>query len=132
MCELITDEGLQHLSQSLRLRILDFTGCDLITDEGLRHISSLKLTRLALCDCYDITDDGLQHVSKITSLRKLDISGVGLTTDVGLVHVSKMASLKYLDLTYCNRITCWGQRLLAQMLPNLRISGIKRTGAKVV
>lgn len=132
MCELITDEGLKHLSQSPALRRLDFTGCDLITDEGLRHISSLKLTRLDLCDCGDITDDGLHHVSKITSLRKLDISGAGLITDVGLIHISKIASLKYLDLTYCNMITCWGQHILAQTLPDLRISGIKLARANIV
>ena len=73
-CELITDDGILHLSNSScgheRLRVLELDNCLLVTDVALEHLEHCRgLERLELYDCQQVTRPGIKRirVSKGTS-----------------------------------------------------------------
>ncbi len=61
----ITDAGLRHVGDILRLLYLDLSQCDLITDKGLPHLSRLKnLAYLNVSGCKRITQRGLNKLTR--------------------------------------------------------------------
>ncbi|XP_023575512.1 F-box/LRR-repeat protein 2 isoform X2 [Octodon degus] len=65
-CELITDDGILHLSNSTcghkRLRVLELDNC-LITDVALEHLENCRgLERLELYDCQQVTRAGIKRM----------------------------------------------------------------------
>ncbi|XP_042091724.1 F-box/LRR-repeat protein 2 isoform X6 [Ovis aries] len=72
-CELITDDGILHLSNSPcgheRLRVLELDNCLLITDVALEHLEHCRgLERLELYDCQQVTRAGIKRM-RVESLR---------------------------------------------------------------
>lgn len=66
-CELITDDGILHLSNSPcgheRLRVLELDNCLLITDVALEHLENCRgLERLELYDCQQVTRAGIKRM----------------------------------------------------------------------
>lgn len=66
-CELITDEGIRHLSTSTcaseHLAVLELDNCPLITDASLDHlINCHNLQRIMLYDCQLITRNGIKRL----------------------------------------------------------------------
>lgn len=66
-CELITDEGIRHLSMSPcaaeNLTILELDNCPLVTDASLEHLTSChNLERVELYDCQLITRVGIRRL----------------------------------------------------------------------
>lgn len=66
-CELITDDGILHLSNSTcgheRLRVLELDNCLLITDVALEHLENCRgLERLELYDCQQVTRTGIKRM----------------------------------------------------------------------
>lgn len=66
-CELITDEGIRHLSTSQcaaeNLTALELDNCPFITDASLDHlISCYNLQRIELYDCQLITRAGIRRL----------------------------------------------------------------------
>lgn len=65
-CELITDEGIRHLTTSYsseKLLVLELDNCPLITDASLDHLTScLNLQRIELYDCQLITRPGIRSL----------------------------------------------------------------------
>uniref|UniRef100_A0A9L0IWF3 F-box/LRR-repeat protein 2 n=1 Tax=Equus asinus TaxID=9793 RepID=A0A9L0IWF3_EQUAS len=66
-CELITDDGILHLSNSTcgheRLRVLELDNCLLITDVALEHLENCRgLERLELYDCQQVTRAGIKRM----------------------------------------------------------------------
>ena len=66
-CELITDDGILHLSNSPcgheRLRVLELDNCLLITDVALEHLEHCRgLERLELYDCQQVTRAGIKRM----------------------------------------------------------------------
>ena len=65
-CELITDDGILHLSNSScgheRLRVLELDNCLLVTDVALEHLEHCRgLERLELYDCQQVTRAGIKR-----------------------------------------------------------------------
>lgn len=66
-CELITDDGILHLSNSTcgheRLQVLELDNCLLITDVALEHLEHCRgLERLELYDCQQVTRAGIKRM----------------------------------------------------------------------
>uniref|UniRef100_A0A6I8NCV8 F-box and leucine rich repeat protein 2 n=1 Tax=Ornithorhynchus anatinus TaxID=9258 RepID=A0A6I8NCV8_ORNAN len=66
-CELITDDGILHLSSSPcgqeRLQVLELDNCLLITDVTLEHLESCRsLERIELYDCQQVTRAGIKRI----------------------------------------------------------------------
>lgn len=66
-CELITDDGIKHLSTSTcateHLAVLELDNCPLITDVSLDHlINCHNLQRIMLYDCQLITRNGIKRL----------------------------------------------------------------------
>lgn len=66
-CELITDEGIRHLSMSPcaaeNLTVLELDNCPLVTDTSLEHLTSChNLQRVELYDCQLITRVGIKRL----------------------------------------------------------------------
>uniref|UniRef100_A0A8C1UY73 F-box/LRR-repeat protein 2 n=1 Tax=Cyprinus carpio TaxID=7962 RepID=A0A8C1UY73_CYPCA len=66
-CELITDDGIRHLSSSVcgqdRLQVVELDNCPLITDITLEHLKSCqRLERIELYDCQQVTRAGIKRI----------------------------------------------------------------------
>uniref|UniRef100_A0A8C9WAE7 F-box and leucine-rich repeat protein 2 n=1 Tax=Scleropages formosus TaxID=113540 RepID=A0A8C9WAE7_SCLFO len=66
-CELITDDGIRHLSGSVcgqeRLQVVELDNCPLITDLTLEHLKSChRLERIELYDCQQVTRAGIKRI----------------------------------------------------------------------
>uniref|UniRef100_A0A8C4VXZ8 F-box and leucine rich repeat protein 2 n=1 Tax=Gopherus evgoodei TaxID=1825980 RepID=A0A8C4VXZ8_9SAUR len=66
-CELITDDGILHLSNSTcgheRLQVLELDNCLLITDVTLEHLENChSLERIELYDCQQVTRAGIKRI----------------------------------------------------------------------
>ncbi|MGH0138689.1 UNVERIFIED_CONTAM: hypothetical protein FKN15_018888, partial [Acipenser sinensis] len=66
-CELITDDGIRHLSNSTcgheRLQVVELDNCPLITDVTLEHLKSCpNLERIELYDCQQVTRLGIKRI----------------------------------------------------------------------
>uniref|UniRef100_A0A672R8W7 F-box/LRR-repeat protein 2 n=1 Tax=Sinocyclocheilus grahami TaxID=75366 RepID=A0A672R8W7_SINGR len=66
-CELITDDGIRHLSSSVcgqeRLQVVELDNCPLITDITLEHLKSCQhLERIELYDCQQVTRAGIKRI----------------------------------------------------------------------
>uniref|UniRef100_A0A8C5TL00 F-box and leucine rich repeat protein 2 n=1 Tax=Malurus cyaneus samueli TaxID=2593467 RepID=A0A8C5TL00_9PASS len=66
-CELITDDGILHLSNSTcgheRLQVLELDNCLLITDVTLEHLENChNLERIELYDCQQVTRAGIKRI----------------------------------------------------------------------
>uniref|UniRef100_A0A4W3JC75 F-box/LRR-repeat protein 2 n=1 Tax=Callorhinchus milii TaxID=7868 RepID=A0A4W3JC75_CALMI len=66
-CELITDDGIRHLSNSPcgheRLEVVELDNCPLITDVTLEHLKNChNLERIELYDCQQVTRAGIKRI----------------------------------------------------------------------
>jgi Leucine-rich repeat (LRR) protein len=108
----ITDEGLAHFAADTvalkeTLRFLNFRECDKITDDGLKHLRNLiKLERLSFHGCDKFKKVGMVHVTgggHLKHLRKLDVGSSGKKMeelgDEGLVELHKSEHLVDLNLS---------------------------------
>jgi internalin A len=93
----VTDRDLAPLESLDRLEELAIHGA-LITDSGLEHISNLtELRILSLWETRGVSDAGLVHLAKLTKLQTLNLYRCGIT-DAGLVHLRRMTDLDSLTL----------------------------------
>eukprot|EP00808_Paulinella_micropora_P017950 g32211.t1 len=115
-CQLLSDEGLKHLSSLPRLQSLDLSECVAITDAGLSHLSQLPLRRLRLDSCDLLTDTGLSHLSDMP-IEYLDLWGLRRITDEGLRALSTLP-LKELNLLLCTKLTSEGLAHLSTLRLN--------------
>ena len=68
----ITDAGLRHVAELVRLRTLGLRNCAAVTEAGLACLKNLgDLRRLDLGGCHGITDAGLAHLESVCGLRTL-------------------------------------------------------------
>lgn len=112
-CENITDVGLSHLANDVRLRGLNLHRCEKITDGGLMHLAGAKnLESLNLARVKRITDDGMKHLSGLRQLTHLALDWTEIT-DKGLGHLAGLTNLERLRLP--NSITDEGMVHLAEM-----------------
>ena len=101
----VSDTDMEKLCQHPR-RHLEFTDCD-ITDMGLVHIRNMPLEHLVLMSCFKISDVGLVSLSSILSLKFLELSYCPKITDAGLSTLSVLP-LETLELINCKEITDGG------------------------
>ncbi len=81
----ITDAGLAHLSELIRLESLVLVGT-IVTDDGLRHLERLqRLERLKISSPH-ITDRGIARLRKLRNLSKLCLVGTSIT-EAGVVKL---------------------------------------------
>lgn len=77
-CELITDDGILHLSNSTcghkRLKVLELDNC-LISDVALEHLENCRsLERLELYDCQQVTRAGIKRM-RVGVARRVVLPG---------------------------------------------------------
>jgi outer membrane protein assembly factor BamB len=122
LCGRVTDRGMRHLQQAMRLRVLRLTGTA-ITKDGLQHLTALRhLTALDLEVCEQITDDGCQALGEMRQLKALVLKKTAFEpqriTPLGLAKLSGLTALESLSL-YGNQVDDNSLALLAE-LKNLR------------
>jgi len=101
---LISDFGLQYLSELTRLREIELNNVSKITNNGLSCLSLLtNLTKLDL-SWSNIDDDGLRYISRFYLLKKLTLYHCDKITNNGLIHLKDMNYLKSLNLKDCKKI----------------------------
>lgn len=79
-CELITDDGIRHLSNSPcgheRLQIVELDNCPLITDVTLEHLKSChNLERIELYDCQQVTRAGIKRIRVKSNFLSFILAG---------------------------------------------------------
>lgn len=117
MCNSITDEELQKISNLTTLQSLNLYGCKKITDAGLQYISNIiTLQELNFCNCNQITDVGLRHISNLTLLQQLLLSYCEQITDEGLHYISNLTTLQILDLSNCYQIKDYGLQHISKII----------------
>ncbi len=109
----VDDEGLeQREGHGVALHRL-WAGDTLITDAGLQHLSDLRNLEDLDLHGTQISDAGLIYLKPLTHLRKLNLMGTGVT-DAGLDQLGGMANLEELNL-YRTRITNAGLERLKRL-----------------
>jgi len=105
-----------------RLRYLNIDGAQYITDAGLGAIlnqcSTECLEFLAL-DGAEITDEGIKRLQRFSCLKYLQISFCNKLTDKSLHHISNLVSLKELHFKKGEQFTDKGLQYLFGCLTNL-------------
>jgi hypothetical protein len=93
---LISDVGLDHLKNLIRLKNLNLGGAK-VTDAGLVHLR--RLTNLQDLDLANtkVADAGLLPLKGLTQLRNLNLAGTHVT-DAGLVHIKGNAKMRQLNI----------------------------------
>jgi len=90
---LITDIGLQYISELTQLEDLDIAGSK-VTDQGFAVLSKLtSLIRLRMPYLRELTDESLKVVSQFPLLQALDICSCNFT-DAGLGYIAELKSLQ--------------------------------------
>jgi hypothetical protein len=93
----------------------------------MEHVAGIKgLTKLNLDDVryrdenVFLTDEGLK---KLAELPELDWLHIGKTdvSDAGLQELKKLKKLKFLDVTFCEKVTPGGIEKLKKELPALEV-----------
>uniref|UniRef100_A0A7S1YTP9 Uncharacterized protein n=1 Tax=Ditylum brightwellii TaxID=49249 RepID=A0A7S1YTP9_9STRA len=131
-CDLITDEGVEHLHDLQFIEELSLGWCRSITDCGIGILSSqpfrkqnLRILRLARCS---ITDIGIGHVGKLSNLEELDLNGCSSVGSVALgLTLAKLMKLTMLDVSYCPGIirSSWQGKIKALKSLELCYSGVR-------
>lgn len=84
----IIDIGLQCLCH-MDLQKLILLGCKNLTDQGLEYLSkSIKLKYIDILYCRGISDSGAMHLF-VMNLQDLDIIGC-FAMNVGIIYLSKL------------------------------------------
>ena len=96
-CELITDEGIQHIGHSAcateQLRVLELDNCPLITDASLDYLTGCQnLERIELYDCQLITKAAIR---RLRVSRLCCQSNSQLTTEASLAYSAVSSALRY-------------------------------------
>ncbi len=86
---------------SIRMRNID----DAMLKELVEEVVEIKqLTFLNLSENRKITDKGCEFITRLVTLTHLNLSSCDIS-NAGLKTISLMRSLKFLDITFCNRVT---------------------------
>ena len=93
-----------------KLQVLDLTFCTTLTDDAISRISFFckRLKYLDISLCYKITDDSMASLQDIENLEGVVISGCNKVTDEGiekLLKQSKVTTLRFVDLSWCRKLT---------------------------
>eukprot|EP00803_Ostreobium_quekettii_P007722 evm.model.scf_798EXC.4 EVM.evm.TU.scf_798EXC.4 scf_798EXC:36555-42554(+) len=127
--DMVTDDGLAHLTGLTALRCLDVFASGRVTDGGLASLSAISgLSRLVLGHCACITDRGLACLKDFRGMEVLSVCRAESVTDEGLAHLAELTSLRRLDLEGCVGITDRGVAELGR-LTGLEYLGVGRIGS---
>ena len=110
-CRRITDHGLTYLSNRIHTLDISYTS---ITDQGMLHLSNMiRLRSLHLNYCAHVTDKGLEYLSIVTSpsITHLSICGSINITNSGLRHL-KSLPIYHVDISNCEGVTGIGVSIL--------------------
>ena len=101
------DSHVYHISELLRLRVLNLTACIKVTDVSVKELRYRELKSLYLTMCPQVSDEVLVAVSRnIPSLETLHVSKCGKVGDRGLLEViDRLNRLKSLNISNCNAVT---------------------------
>lgn len=106
----VNDDALLSINNLTTLRYLDLSkcrksDCDLITDNGVRHLSSLCNLRWIDLSLTYITDESIQLLCVNNPyLEHLAVSCCSLITDEATKHFQSLR-LKTLDVSGCDKLT---------------------------
>jgi len=92
----LSDDGLQHLANCSKLRVLDVDGCPNITHRGLLHLPQ-SLRELSLREC----QVSLQFVRRLLGLRSLAVANHVSLQDEDIDAVVSLPELRELELEAC-------------------------------
>ena len=108
---------------------------DGITDQCFFYLGQLpqSMTRIHL-EMSEATGEGVRHLQNLKNLKSLSLNFSRTIADVALVHAGGIASLEYLDVNGCPRITGRGVAALAKLkrLNVLKIGGTSLSDASLV
>ncbi|XP_041355889.1 uncharacterized protein LOC121373357 [Gigantopelta aegis] len=157
----LTDNGIEHLSKLLNLRMLDISkiqqlssrcvemmvrSCKKLTvlsvslnravdDECIRVIvqECTNLKRFSCVAC-NITDKALEYMGTYSkTLEKVDVAWCGDITDEGVRFISeKLVSLEYLGLLQCRQITMETIEDLVEKYPHIHYSNFVLESRKLI
>lgn len=117
---LVTENGLSHLSKLSALKRLSLPRCNHVSDSGFSSLTKLaSLEYLNLTHCRKLSAIGLKHISSITTLTELNVSNCPVN-DSGFVHICNMKNLRILNAFYCYNITDIGLTHIGQLANTLR------------
>ncbi len=122
---MITDSGLEGLTDWQRLEELHLYNCAKITDAGLTHLQDLLNSRvLTLAQENNgkmpVTDAGLAHVAGLHQLQQLWIVRIPVTDD-GIAQLQDMKSLEYISFRQ-TEVTEEGINAVCEALPDCLVS----------
>ena len=97
---------------------------DGVTDECLFYLGKFpqSVTRIQL-EMSEATGEGVRHLQNLANLKALSLNFSRTIGDVALVHAGSIASLEYLDVNGCLRITGRG---VAEWVVKYRGGGMHR------
>jgi hypothetical protein len=129
--ELITDKGIEALSQGLPLlQSLSLDRCKSITDRTLKSLSSCpaaeRLLQISLTSCIKITDEGVMRLaSKATNLEYLSLSNCPLVSDSSVFAIaSSLFNLSQLKLSGLDNVSDRGMAFLQKHSKSLQFLDI--------
>ena len=93
-CELLTDEGLCHLSKMFELKSINFSSCKITSLSFLTTLVNLK--SLDLNNCTELTNQGFSSISHLTNLTNLNLSNSN--NNINLFYLSNLKNLTKLNL----------------------------------
>ena len=118
----ITDRA---ISPPRKLKHLDLSRCSRLTSASLKYLAHNvpDLEGLQLAGCENLTDEGfstlLPTLSKLTHLDLEECSQITNETVLALASSPSAATLKFLQLSYCELVGDEGLVQLVRSCPNL-------------
>lgn len=112
-CRLISNKGLEYISQMSEIKEICVRRCYLINDQGLKCLESCKyLTSLDVSECHFITGEGIKSLCQSISIPKpsIDKRSSGLSNSPSLVDLMKKfeiskTGLKELKIESCHKVS---------------------------
>ena len=99
---------------AVHLQVLD--------DEGAAALKRFAHLRAVLhCGSSTITDAGLGIMSTISSLEALDLECSEAISDASLAGLARMPNLRWVDFSFCNRLTPSAISEFARAMPDCEV-----------